>query len=320
MKFTRACLTEPRKFEFFDVDESPNEDQVLIKIAGCGLCNWELNFWDGTLNFMGYPHKLGHEFAGVIEEVGTNIEHLKVGDKVTAVDRGFGGFAEYRVTNASACIKLNDDLDPKYAMGEPQKCILTVLGAIEPYAGDYGVVVGCGPMGLWCVQGLKGKLLAGLIAVDIDDKKLALAKKFGATHIINSSNEDVNAHIKEITQGHMADFVIEGTGLPKVLDEAQIYLKMGRGKLILMSSHHEPSEKFDFRKSIDRGNQIIVAHPPFAVDESDDFRRAVSLINNGTFKNKELVTHEFKLSEIQKAFETLENKPGNFIKGIVYPD
>lgn len=320
MKFTRACLVEPRKFDFFEVDEEPSEGQVLIKIKGCGLCNWELNFWDGTLNFQGYPHKLGHEFAGIVEKVGKGVTDIKEGDSVSAVDRGFGGFAQYRVTNASTCELLAENIDPKYAMGEPQKCILTVLRATNPTAGDFGVIVGCGPMGMWCIQAMKGQLLSGLIAIDIDDDKLEMARMFGATHTINSKKENVVEKIRSITNGHMADFVVEGTGIPELLDVAQDYLKVGRGRLILMSSHHHASNSFDFRKSIDKGTQILVAHPPYSTDERDDFRRAISLINNGTFKNKELVSHEFKLSEIQKAFETLENKPNNFMKGLVCPD
>lgn len=319
MKFTRACLVEPRKFGFFEVDEEPGAGQVLIKIAGCGMCNWELNFWDGHLNFQGYPHKLGHEFAGVVAAIGPDCKNLRVGDKVSAVDRGFGGFAQYRVTNEAACEKLADHIDPKYAMGEPQKCIITVLRATEPEAGDYGVVLGAGPMGMWCIQGLSGHLLSGLIAVDVDDSRLEMARSFGASHVINSAKEDVVARIREITSGRMADFVIEGTGIPSLLDSAQDYLKAGRGRLILMSSHHEACQ-FDFRKAVDRGLEFRVAHPPYSRDERDDFRRAVSFINNGTFINEPLVSHKFKLSEIQTAFETMEHKPRNFMKGLVVPD
>lgn len=320
MKFKRAMLVKPRQFEIFEVEEAPGPGQVLIQIAGCGLCNWELNFWDGNLNFQGYPHKLGHEFAGTVVEVGEGCTQLKVGDKVSAVDRGFGGFAEYRVTGEKACEKLGDNIDPKYAMGEPQKCVLTVLSAIDPKAADYGVVLGCGPMGMWCIQAMKGNLLGALIAVDIDDEKLAMAKRFGATHTINSSKEDEVEAIRKITQGHMADFVIEGTGVPALLDRAQDYLKVGRGsRIALMSSHHDKASSFDFRKAVDRGLTIIAAHPPYSESETDDFRRAVIYINNGTFQNKELVSHEFALEDIQQAFEMLEHKPASFLKGLVVP-
>ena len=320
MKFRRAMLTKPREFQIFEVEENPGPKQTLIKIASCGLCNWELNFFDGGLNYMGYPHKLGHEFAGTVAAVGDGCTKLKVGDKVSAVDRGFGGFAEYRVTNEDVCEKLNDDIDPKYAMGEPQKCVLTVLRAAAPEAGDYAVILGCGPMGLWCVQALAGNTLGALIAVDINDKSLGLAKSFGASHIINGSSEDVSARIREITSGHMADFLIEGTGMPALLNEAQDYMKTGRGsRMLLMSSHHKSCPDFDFRKAVDRGLTIIAAHPPYSSNEADDFRRAVVYINNGIFKNRELVSHEFSLDDIQQAFETLEHKPEGFMKGIIVP-
>ena len=174
MKFKRAFLMEPHRFEIHEVEEEPGPGEVMMKVASCGLCNWELNFWDGNLNFMGYPHKLGHEFAGTVVKLGPGCTKFKVGDKISAVARGFGGFAEYRATPEACCEKLADNIDPKYALGEPQKCILTVLRATAPQAADYGVVLGCGPMGMWCIQALAGNYLAGLIAIDVDDAKAVL--------------------------------------------------------------------------------------------------------------------------------------------------
>lgn len=320
MKFKRAMLAEPYRFELYDVEETPGPGQVLLKIEGCGLCNWELNFWHGNLNFMGYPHMLGHEYAGIVAELGEGCTRLKVGDKVTALQDGFGGFGEYHVVDETSCELLADNIDPRFAFGEPQKCVLTVLDAANPKAGDYGVVQGCGPMGMWCIQAMAGNLLGALIAIDIDDKKLEMAKKFGATHTINSKTEDAAQRIAEITKGHMADFVIEGTGVPVLLDRAQDFVRAGRnGRLILMSSHHAATPEFDFRKAVDRGLTIIVPHPPYSADPKDDFRRAAIFINNGTFKNEELVSHTFRLDEINKAFETLDHKPADFLKGVILP-
>lgn len=320
MEFTRAFLVEPRKFELHQIEENPGQDEVLVQIASCGLCNWELNFWTGDLNFLGYPHPLGHEYAGTVVEKGSSVTTLQVGDKVSCYARGFGGFSEYKVLSSKACIKLDDSIDPKYALGEPQKCIITVLRATAPEAGDNGVVLGCGPMGLWCIQALAGRLLNTLIAVDIDDAKLEMAKQFGATHCINSAKGNVELKLKDITKGHLADFVIEGTGIPSLLNAAQHYIKpSGRGRLVLMSSHHEPAKEFDFRQAVDRSLSIIVAHPGYSQNQDDDFRRAVAFINNGTFRVKELVSHEFSLADIQHAFEIFEHKPAGFLKGIIVP-
>jgi threonine dehydrogenase-like Zn-dependent dehydrogenase len=232
-----------------------------------------------------------------------------------------GGFAEYRVIDETKAEKLSPRVDPKYALGEPQKCIVTALRAAAPEAGDHGIVLGCGPMGLWCVQALAGNTLGSLTAIDVDTTKLGYAKSFGATDTIDSASEDVIEKIREITDGRMADFVIEGTGSPALLDMAQEMLSAERrSRLILMSSHHGPAPEFDFRKAIARGLTIVAAHPPYSRDEYDDFGRAVALINRGVFRSRELISHEFPLSGIQEALETLREKPPGYIKGIVIPD
>lgn len=321
MIFKRAHLTEPRQFAVASVEATPGEGQMLIRVASCGLCNWELNHWKGIIvPKNGYPLSLGHEYAGTVVEIGSGVTKFKIGDQV-AVLGNMVGFAEYCVCNESRAIKLEDSIDPKYVLGEPLKCIVTVLDAAAPKPGDYGVVLGCGPMGQWCIQALAGNLLAGLIAIDIDDAKLDMAKQFGATAVINSKRENVMERLKALTNGHLADFVIEGTGLPALFNEAQNYLRnTGRGRLILMSAHETVTKDFDFRVLIEKGADVFAPHPSHSLDQMDDFRRAIALVNNGTFCVKELVSHEFKLSQIQQAFETLEHKPAGYIKGIVCPD
>ena len=318
MRFKRAVLTAPGRFSFIEVEETPGDDQIQFRVASCGLCNWELNHWKGYLTD-GESTKVGHEYAGEVVAVGKNVKAFKPGDKVSAL-AGRGGFAEFVTCDASKAIKLNDDIDPKYVLGEPLKCIVTVLEAAAPKAGDYGVLLGCGPMGQWCVQGLAGNLLAGLIAVDIDEEKLAMAKRFGATHAINSKKENVLQRLQEITGGHLADFVIEGTGVHALLNQALDYLKSGRGRLIVMSAYEEMSPNFDFRKCVAKSCDIIVPHPGHSLNQIDDLRRACDLIGKGTFRIKELVSHAYKLSDIQTAFEELEHKPAGFLKGLVYPD
>jgi len=172
-------------------------------------------------------------------------------------------------------------------------------------------------MGLWCIQALAGKYLDKLIAIDIDNNKLALAEKFGAAHIINSKAENVQEAIDRLTDGRMADFVIEGTGVPSILNEAQNFVKQGRGKIALMSSHSSITPEFDFRIAVSKSLEIIATHPDYSHNEADDFRRAIALINSGSFINEPLVSHEWTLDNIEDAFRTLENKPADFIKGIV---
>ena len=311
----RAYLTEKGKFTIKQVDLQPKADEVLVKVAICGLCNWELNFWKSNGGmYSEYPALLGHEWSGEVVEVGNEVKNLKIGDKVTSYE--YGGFGEYNVAKECMCNKINSEIKYENAMGEPIKCIATVLSGAAPKAGDIGVIVGCGAMGQWCIQSLKGGYLSQLIAIDIDDKKLEIAKTHGATHTINSSKEDAVKRVEEITGGLMADFVIEGTGVPEVLNTCADYLK-NRGKLVLMSSYERAAKEFDFFKIFIKGISLIGASPNLSVNEDDDLRRGAVLINNGTINNDLLVSHRFSLDDINMAFEILENKPKDYIKGVV---
>jgi threonine dehydrogenase-like Zn-dependent dehydrogenase len=319
MKSKRAFLIEPGRFEIREVEVSLGPDDLMIEVRVNGLCNWELNHFKGYIGKC--PLTLGHEWAGIVVDVGKNVKGFAVGDYVTGMPSGgMTGFSEYLAAPASNCFKLDKSVNIETATLEPLKCIVTVLRGAEPEAGDFGVILGCGPMGLACVQGLSGNFLGGLIAVDVDDTKLQLAKKFGATATVNPATEDAFKRISEITGGRLADFVIEGTGIPALLGTALKYVKANdRGRLVLMSSHEETCKEFDFRVAIQKSIKMIVPHPGYSLNAMDDLRRAVNAFNKGVFNMEDLVTHKFKLDEIQKAFEMLEHKPKGYIKGVVLP-
>lgn len=315
MKTKAAILVEPRRFEIREKELEMQADEVLIKIQVCGLCNWELNHFKGILGE--YPMSLGHEWAGIIVDKGSEVNSFQIGDRVAVLPDSLEGFAEFGVTKAKNCFLVGEGVDLKNVLLEPLKCVVTVLRAAAPEPGDYGVVVGCGPMGLWCIQALEEKTMAGVIAVDVDEKKLDLAKRFGASYVINGKKCDVKEEIKSITQGHMADFVIEGTGRTEMLEQAAGYLKTGRGRLVLMSYYDRKAEGFDFRLFSDLSLQLLNPHPSYSLNPLDDARRAMALVNKGTFSQKDIITHKFGLEEIQKAFEIMENKPDNYVKGVI---
>jgi threonine dehydrogenase-like Zn-dependent dehydrogenase len=318
MRTKRALLVSPGCFEIIDAEIDLKPDQLLVKVAACGLCNWELNHWAGAIGDC--PQTLGHEWAGEVVETGSLVSGFHPGDRVTALPEDMTGFSEYTAVVSRNAFLLNSAVPLTSALGEPLKCIVTVLKAAAPEASDHGVVIGCGFMGLLCIQALAGRFLSSLTAVDIDDRKLELAKQYGASHLINPGREDTAGRIGEYTQGHLADFVIEGTGRPDLLNAAVRYLRLsGRGRLILMSSHDSASRAFDFREAIDRSIEIRVPHPAYSQNELDDMRRAVDYLNNGTFRMDHLITHRFSLENINQAFKALENKPDGYIKGIVVP-
>ena len=318
MKTRSAVLVEPGRFEIQEREFEVLPNEVLVRVEVCGLCNWELNHFKGYIGTT--PMTLGHEWAGIIEETGSEVTTLKKGDKVAVLPDRLEGFSQYAAVSEDRCFLLNDDIDVKKSFLEPLKCILTVLNSADPKVGDYGVVVGCGPMGLWCIQALKGNMLSHLIAVDVDDTKLELAKKMGATAVVNSRKEDAPQKIKDLTNGHMADFVIEGTGLPQLMETCADYIRTGPARLCIMSYYEKKVPEMDFRKFLDKGTTIFSAHPNSEPAPLDAARRAASLINNHVFVQDEIITHTFRLDDIQQAFETLQHKPAGYIKGVVYPN
>lgn len=319
MKGKTAILVDTGKFEIQERDVTCAEDEVLVKVEVCGLCNWEKGFFTGALP-RGAEMTLGHEWAGTVVQAGANVAQISVGDKVTVLPDQLEGFAQYAAVKGNNCFKVADSVNIKDAFIEPLKCVVTVIRAVQPQAGDFGVVLGCGPMGLWVIQALRGGLLSGLIAIDIEEEKLALADKYGATHRINSKKEDINETVKEITGGHMCDFVVEGTGLPAMIEAGSRLLKQGRGRLGLMSYYEEPVEKLDFRPIADRGVEIYNPQPVYSENGLEDARRAVQLLNRGTFRQEDIITHRFPLERIQEAFETMAKKPKGYIKGVILPN
>jgi threonine dehydrogenase-like Zn-dependent dehydrogenase len=196
MHTRQAVLIAPKRFELREAELTPGPGQLLLKVAVCGLCNWEQNHWLGQLGTC--PQTLGHEWAGTVAEIGPGVTGFSVGDPVTGLPDSLSAFADYLVVGASNCFKLGTGIAPAQALGEPLKCIVTVLRAAAPEAGDVGVVLGCGPMGLWCLQALAGRLPAALVAVDVSPAKLELARRFGATHTVNPRAEDAVARIPRI--------------------------------------------------------------------------------------------------------------------------
>lgn len=318
MRSRRALLRAPGNFEIITEDIVPSADELLVRVEVCGLCNWELNHYAGVVGDC--PQFLGHEWAGYIVEIGQNVKGFSIGDKVTVMPV-YVGFSEYALVDYRKAVKLANHVDVSKALGEPLKCVMTVNQATEAKAGDIGVVYGCGPMGLWNIQIFRGNFLSKLIAIDIDDEKLALAARYGATHTINPRREDVLEKVSDITRGHFADFVIEGTGIPEeLINCVKLLRQSGRGRIILMSSHKKPAASFDFREMISRSAVLVVAHAKYSSDQLLDLKRGIAFFESGIIQMDDIITHCYSLDEIGKAFEDLKNKPKGYIKGVVYPN
>ncbi|KPL23137.1 MAG: hypothetical protein AMJ93_05435 [Anaerolineae bacterium SM23_84] len=239
---------------------TPRSDEVLIRVKSCGVCGSDIHFYEtdeeGYILYPGltkFPTILGHEFSGVIEEVGSEVKDLVPGDMVTAEEmiwcghctacrNGFpnhcenleeigftipGAFAEYIAVGAKYCWKISDYLDvfgseeKAYEVGaltEPTcvsyNAVFERAGGFRP--GAYVTVFGTGPIGLASV-GLAEAAGAGkIIAFEISPERRELAQKVGADHVFDPREVNPGEVIMELTGGQGADFHIEAAGAPQV--------------------------------------------------------------------------------------------------------
>ncbi|MCL5067554.1 MAG: zinc-binding dehydrogenase [Thaumarchaeota archaeon] len=229
----------------------PRGENVLVKIAGAGLCHSDLYLIDGKNKIAtDFPLTLGHENAGHVEAVGEDVTSFKTGDPVVVFggwssspnrftlageeqlgDRSGwagigkpGGFAEYLLVPNHRYLVPIGNVDPVEA-ATLADCGLTSYRAIRKIAprvtaGDHVVLIGIGGIGLYGVQYCKLLCQSRVIAVDIDDSKLKLAKEFGAEFVINSKKENVGERINAITSGEGAFGVIDFVGSDETLDLA----------------------------------------------------------------------------------------------------
>ena len=207
-------------------------------------------------------------------------------------------------------------------------CVANIVQAANPRLGDTVAVVGCGMMGLLSMAGLSHSGARKIIAVDVQDSRLELAKKFGATDVINPVTADLTAEVNRLTDNKGADVVVEITGSLRGLKTALKVIRYGdflglagRGK-ILIPSLYGREEKWDpdlgyelmFRSPI-----LHSTHPLYTENYMETAKAGVEAYISGVLPLKELITHEFSLDDIQKGFDLMESKDLSYLKGIIVP-
>lgn len=334
MKRISAKLTGKRRFEFFEEEMLElKENEICIETIGVGLCHSDLPAYLGT-SCMGmhrngyeamektlrYPLALGHEPVGRVIKTGCNVTRFQEGDYVTGVASGCFSTHIIAAENDRWMVIPPNQKPVETCLGEPMMCVANIVQAACPRLGDRVAVIGCGFMGLMCIAGMKTDNLRMLAAIDFADDKLELAKRYGATHVINPKTEDLEDTMYHLTNGEGFDVVIEITGSLKGLQSALSIIKIaGKGK-ICVPSMYTKNEVFTEEMAYNmmyRSPIIHVTHPWYSDDYMDTLRRGVEAYAKGVFPLDELITHRIPFEQIQDGFEMLENAPLNYIKGLV---
>ena len=309
----------------------PGPGEVLVKVAACGVCHTDLHYLDhGVPTFKEPPMILGHEISGIIEKMGDGVTNWNEEDHVIipavltcgvcdACRRGRenicksmvmignninGGYAEYIAVPAKDLIPLPKHLNLENcaiiadALSTPFHAVAN-RGEIKP--GDVVSVFGCGGVGINVVQfaALAG---AKVIAVDLSDEKLELAKKLGAYATYNAKEEKVEKIVRKATGG--CDVAFEVIGNPKVMLQAMSTLKTG-GRFVMVGYTAEsvalPAARIMYREMEIRGS--LGCRPV-------DYHTIVALVDQGSVALDPLISHRYPIDEVNKAFDDIrEGKP-----------
>ncbi|MCH8252254.1 MAG: zinc-binding dehydrogenase [Planctomycetes bacterium] len=319
---------------------SVGTDQILVKVAACGVCHTDLHYIEhGVPTFKKPPIVLGHEASGIIEQIGKAVTNVAVGDRVVIpavltcgkcslcrmgrenicadmqmLGNHFNGaYAEYVAVPAKDVVALPDSI-PLEAASIIADAVSTPYHAVKNRArvqpGDSVVIFGCGGVGINAVQ-LAAAAGGYVIAVDISERKLEWAKEFGASETINpSSVERVSKEVKKRTGGG-ADIAIEIIGNPRTIEEAFECVRIG-GRLCVVGYTQEKislvAGKIMFKEIEIVGS--LGCRPL-------DYVPLIRLVAQGKVNVERVVTHRFKLEEIEKAFEAM--KEGVSLRSIVVP-
>lgn len=290
---------------------------VRVRSAICGICTSELDMWEGSTN-VPLPRFAGHEVSGIVESVGDGVTEFSIGDRVALYAEG-KGFSEYSVVPAAWAVKLHDNVPFELALGEPIACAVNGVRKADPQLGDSVCIVGCGFMGLLMLQLFKVQGARSIVAVDTRPGILEVARKLGAAHCLNPKETDVRTEVMQITNEKGVDIGVEGAGLQVTLDLTSQLVRM-EGKLEVFGFHQGAKRLVDWGFWNWMAFEIVNGHTRTQSKYVEAMRIGLDLVASGQLDIETLVTHRFRLEDINLGFETAASKPADFIKGVVLID
>jgi alcohol dehydrogenase len=324
-------------------DPTPNADGVVIKVEATGLCRSDWHGWMGHDPDITLQHVPGHELAGVIEAVGANITRWKVGDRVTMpFVAGCGGCRECASGNHQVCpeqfqpgfthwgsfaeyvgihyadinlVSLPESISFVTAASLGCRFATSFRGLVAQGrvgAGDWVAIHGCGGVGLSAIM-IAQALGAGIIAIDIDDDKLAFAKTLGAVHTINANTcDDVPQAIRDLTDGG-ANVSVDALGHPETCFNSIACLRP-RGRHVqiglMLGGHNHSAVPLD--RIIAKELEVYGSHGMQAHAYPDMLR----MIEQGSLAPEKLVGDLITLEESIPALMDMNSFTGIGIKVI----
>ncbi len=323
-------------------EPDPGPNQVKLKVHAAGLCGTDLHIYHDEFK-SSPPVVLGHEVAGEVVDVGHGVSDIILGSRVTSetyfrtcntcrycrdghanlcLDRESigsavnGSFAEYLVVPAQNLHRLPEHISYREgAITEPLACVVhgVLLAAPTVRAGDLAVIAGPGTIGLLTLQILKAShATVVVLGTSADSERLSLANELGADYVANVETRDIHALIQDVSlQGLGADVVYECSGAGAAAQQL-LRLVRRRGRYVQVGLFGK-SIAWDLDQVCYK--ELTVTGSNASTPES--WIRAIHLLQNGTVKTAPLITHDFTLSQWERAFQIFTQKRG--VKALFRP-
>ncbi len=320
------------------------KDGLVLKIMAVGLCGSDIRNLTSDSRKGDYPFIYGHEIVGVVDEIGEEQTTYQLGDRLflfpgtycmkcdyclsghsencTSVEKGLagtGGFAQYvavkgKKIELGGIYPIPEDVTFEAAsLGEPLTSVYACLDNIGVGYGDELVIVGAGPIGCFMAQLAKLRGAGKIIMVDINAKRLEIAKGFGVDYIIDSSKVDPIAIVKDLTGGLGADKVISANPSTKAQEQCILMAKMG-GLVVLFGGVPKGALTEIDSNYIHYNNIWIKGHFGASYIQS---KKAYELAISESFPTEKFITHTLPLDKINEGIEL--TKSGEALKVVLYP-
>lgn len=304
--------------------------EVLAKVKAATTCGTDVKILNRGYveDIVSYPMPFGHEWSGIVTEVGPEVEKLQIGDRVRAGNSApcyicpmctegkynlcmnrtwlWGAYAEY-IKIPNEIVAHNSQTFPasiefeEAAVAEPLACVLHGSERARIDAGESVVIIGAGPIGLLHLQVAAMKRVERILVSDLIDERLEVARHLGADETINSNREDLATVVREMTNGLGVDIVIESVGVPQTWMQALRLVKPG-GR-VLEFGGCPPGTSIEVDTELMHYGEITVMGSFHAKPE--EFERALQLIVEKQIDAKSLITRRMGLEDIPRAFQIL---------------
>lgn len=338
----QQVMTEPKKISFREVPvPETGPDQVLVKIKKIGVCGSDIHVFHGTHPYTSYPVTQGHEVSGQIVELGEYVKDLKVGQKVTIEPQVFcgrcypclhgkynlceklkvmgfqttGTASEYFAVDSSKVTPIPQNLTySEGAMLEPLAVAVHAAKRFPDVKGAKAVVLGSGTIGALLIQALKALGAEKVLATDISDLRLELARSIGADFTVNTMKEDYKTALLEAFGPDKADVIYECAGTDITMDQA--IQNARKGSTIILVAVFGKIANIDLAKlndsELDLNTSMMYRH--------EDYVDAIRFVEEGKVQLKPLQSAKFAFTDYEKAYEYIDANREKCMKVLIDVD